>query len=242
MATLYNADQKTGIYLAGQDCDAFENPMWGQETHGADDRYLYNPKTASLTPPPEHTEGEAARLIDGVWEIVINRVGQYYYEPDGTKVVITAVGDDIPAGCIQDDPPSKYHTNHDGAAWIADLAMAKTAKIADIQAEKKRIRDGGVMVDVAGESVLFDTDATARIGYAEYALQLQSYPGMTVAAWKASPGQWVQMTAALYNQVILAGRALMIAAFAWQMQQEALVDAAETIDDIASVSAEYPAE
>ena len=239
MATLYNADQKTGIYLAGQDCEAFANPMWAEETHGEADRYLYNPKTASLTPPPEPGEDEAVRLVGGEWDVVIDRGGQHYYEPDGAKIVINSVGDDIPAGCIQDDPPSEYHTTHDGVAWIADLAMAKTAKIADIQAEKKRIRDGGVMVEVAGESVLFDTDATARIGYAEYALQLQSDPGMTVAAWKASPGQWVEMTAALYNQVILAGRALMIAAFAWQMQQEALVDAAETIDDIMTVSAVY---
>jgi len=127
MATLYHIDPHTGKYLPGRDTDAPENPKYNPETHDVSDRYIYNWLTSSLVPPPDLNENECAVLENGAWVIKVDLVGQHYYQQDGTRIDITDIGVDIQEGCIRTDPPSAYHTTHDGAAWIEDRSKKKAA-------------------------------------------------------------------------------------------------------------------
>lgn len=101
-----------------------------------------------------------------------------------------------------------------------------------VQAEKCRVRDAGTMVN----GVLFDTDLSARIAYMELFTQFAAEPTFTVA-WKASNGNWVTMTAALYQQVMAAGKARIQAAFAWQAGKDAEIDAALAAGDKTALEA-----
>lgn len=105
--------------------------------------------------------------------------------------------------------------------WDAALLTAEANKKAGaIQAEKVRARDAGFLVD----GVLFDSDQSARISYAELAPRLSSDPTFTTP-WKASAGVWVTMDAALFARVQAAGTAHIRAAFAWQEARDAEVAA-----------------
>ena len=213
-----------------------KTPCFSPETHDDNDRYLYNRLTSSLTAPPETGENACAVLADGEWCTKVNRVGQHYYQPDGTKVKITSIGVDIPAGCIQDDPPSKYHTTHDGTDWILDIDLAKKDVYSAIQTEKKQVRDGGVTID----DVLFDTDVNARISYQEFQSGLSADASYTVNAWRASNGNFVVMESGLFSQVITASETLRTAVFEWQKAKEAEVSAATTLAELELISTEYP--
>lgn len=114
------------------------------------------------------------------------------------------------------------------------LEQARAAKLAAIQAEKNRARDGGFPVG----GVLFDSDAGARLAYLELENKLSSDPTFTTS-WKASDGVWVTMDAMLYAQVKAAGTAHISACFAWQAAREAEVAAAQTIAEVEAVSAVY---
>lgn len=129
----------------------------------------------------------------------------------------------------------------DGAVFSAPaeepgpgLEAVKAAKLAAIQAEKNRARDGGFPVG----GVLFDSDAGARLAYIELENKLSSDPTFTTS-WKASDGVWVTMDAMLYAQVKAAGTAHISACFAWQAAREAEVAAAQTIAEVEAVSAVY---
>lgn len=115
------------------------------------------------------------------------------------------------------------------------LDEIKAEALARIRAEKIRARDGGVLVG----SVLFDTDAAARIAYAELALRLAANPAYVVDDWKASEGIWVRMDGALYGQLMAAGEAHIAAVFAWQRQREAEVELAETKAAVRAVSSSF---
>lgn len=114
------------------------------------------------------------------------------------------------------------------------LEQAKAAKLAAIQAEKTRARDGGFMVNGA----LFDSDEAARVAYLELAMKLQADPGFSTA-WKASDGVWVTMNAELFSQVYAAGANHIAACFAWQGAREAEVAAAESVAAVEQVSEQY---
>ncbi len=235
MPKLYNADPETGRYLSGRDSEARKNPKYNPITHSEADRYIYNRRTASLIQPPETGKNEYAFLENRVWVVKVDRVGQYYYAQDGTKTKITVPGVDIPDGCIQDDPPSVYHLTHDGTAWVLDMDRAKAAVKEAVQAEKKNVRDGGVTVD----GTLFDTDAMARISYQEFAGKVAADASYTDPSWRASKGVFVTMDAALYAKVSAACEQLLANVYAWQNQQDALVDAATTQEQLDRISTEY---
>ena len=111
----------------------------------------------------------------------------------------------------------------------------KAEKLEAVRAEKIRARDGGVMVGV----VLFDTDAAARIAYAELALRLAANPAYVVDDWKASDGAWVRMDAELFGSLMAAGESHIAAVFAWQRARETEVDLAETKAQVRAVSASF---
>ena len=123
MTTLYNVDPRTFEYLVEKDTEATENPMYSSKTHNEKDRYLYNPNTSSLIAPPRLGENETAVLENGNWVKKIYHLGEYYYQKDGIKVDIVDIGESLPAGCLQTQPPSQFHTTHNGAEWIEDIQL-----------------------------------------------------------------------------------------------------------------------
>ena len=86
------------------------------------------PAYATGLQPPEASKGEIAIFENGEWVSKINKKGQVYYQQDGTEVEIKEYGKEIPAGCIQDDPPSEFHTTHDGTNWIEDVALKEATE------------------------------------------------------------------------------------------------------------------
>jgi hypothetical protein len=101
------------------------------------------------------------------------------------------------------------------AAWNAPFAVRQRL-LAAIGERKNALRDGGFTVG----GVLWDSDYNARVAYAELAQHLAKDPGY-FTRWKASEGNWVDMTAALFDTVYAAGVAHIAAAFAWQESAEA---------------------
>lgn len=141
----------------------------------------------------------------------------------------------------KDARPNTMIVGADGyAAWVAPLVQVwddaqeaaaspppeptldevVSAKLAAIQFEKCRVRDGGFLVD----GVLFDSDPAARTSYLELAMRFQVDPAFSTR-WKASAGVWVEMNATLFARVQAAGTAHMQAAFAWQATRDAEVAA-----------------
>ena len=100
---------------------------------------------------------------------------------------------------------------------LEELAAQKRA---EVQAEKRKIRDAGVIVD----GVLFDSDLAARIAYAELGAKFSENPEYIAASWKASSGQWVDMGLEKYRQVMTSGEDLMQTIFAWQKIKESAIN------------------
>ena len=103
------------------------------------DRFLV-PLFATPKKPPVCKKFECA-IFDGGWKVVPYRVGQYYYRPDGVKVTIDKVGVGIPTGCIQEDPPSIYHSSHNGVTWTENVDLksehASLQEISDLKNDLK---------------------------------------------------------------------------------------------------------
>lgn len=110
----------------------------------------------------------------------------------------------------------------------------KDQKRAEIQKEKCRVRDAGALVD----GVLFDTDSGARIAYLELAMQIMQNPSYSTS-WKASGNTWVTMDAALFDKVMVAGKALLTSVFAWQAGKDIEIDAADTVGKVNAITAIY---
>ncbi len=122
---------------------------------------------------------------------------------------------------------------HD-AAWIAEqaaakLAQAKADKKVDLQAEKVRRRDAGIVID----GILWDTDANAQIMYTQFAtVGLGSDPAMVVANWKASPGVFTEMSAAVIYSIIPRWIAHSSSITSTQKTKEIEIDALDTLADV----------
>ena len=114
------------------------------------------------------------------------------------------------------------------AAPPPTVEAVRDGLLARIGQRKNQMRDGGFVVPVGGEDVRWDSDTSARLAYAELALRLTADPTFTTR-WKASEGQWVNMTVSLFQEVYAAGAAHIAAAFAWQEGEEARL--AATPDD-----------
>ena len=126
----------------------------------------------------------------------------------------------VPPEVVEPPPPS-----------ISELAAAK---LEAIQAEKIRVRDGGVLVD----GVLFDTDKPAMDAYTRTMVFLYSQnAAATIPAWKASCGVWVEMTLALLESIVPVAAANETAVFVWQEARELEVAAAVAADSIEALQA-----
>lgn len=115
------------------------------------------------------------------------------------------------------------------------LEDAKRFKIEAIRAEKKRIRDGGFVVD----GILFCSDSEARISYLELSTDMATNPAMVVQAWKASDGVWVTMDGTLFSAVKEAWAGLLTSVFAWQAEKEAEVNEAQTKEALNDITVFY---
>ena len=122
----------------------------------------------------------------------------------------------------------------DAEAIANKMTELKATKLQAVQAEKVRARDAGFMV----ADMLFDSDISARTSYTELGLRLSQNPSFTTQ-WKASPGQWVTMDAALYAQVMTAGEAHIAAVFAWQAAKEVEIGECQTVEELEAVVTTY---
>jgi len=132
MTILYHVNRKTGKY-EGHTTEALENPKYSSATHDEADKYIYDPRTASLIEPPVCGADEVAVLEDSVWVKKIDKSGQHYYDQDGTKVEITECNIDVPVDAIQDEPLSPYHDTHDGTNWIWNSEAHIAARCTEVE-------------------------------------------------------------------------------------------------------------
>jgi len=119
------------------------NPKYKKATHNIEDKYIINPLRQSVIEPPICNENESAILIDRLWVKTLDRIGQYYYKPDGTKIIITELNVDIPDGCIVTDPLTSYHDTHNGTNWILNISRKEideleTNSFKEIELEKQQ--------------------------------------------------------------------------------------------------------
>lgn len=106
----------------------------------------------------------------------------------------------------------------------------KKEKLAEADAKKKQLRDGGFELN----GILFDSDFGARMAYAELGIKFSQDPTYSTL-WKASTGQWVTMDATLYQQIASAGEAHISGVFAWLAGVQAAIAAAETVADLLAI-------
>ena len=111
------------------------------------------------------------------------------------------------------------------------LDELKADKLAAINIEKNRIRDGGFLV---GE-ILFDSDLSARTSYAELGLAFVANPAFTVENYKASSGHWVTMDVTLYQQIMESGRIHLQSVFDWFRVREEAVNACTSKEQLALI-------
>lgn len=110
------------------------------------------------------------------------------------------------------------------------LLESKAKKIAEIQTEKCRLRDSGIVLD----GVLFDTDTTADTKYTKMLLACQINPSYEIPDWKASDGVFVTMTGALVLQVMLESGARESILTSKQKEKIAEVNALKTVEEVES--------
>jgi len=127
--------------------------------------------------------------------------------------------------------PTDLYKTDDGVNWIFDIDTAKKNLFASIQAEKKRVKDGGFPLD----GVLFDSDDAANIAYLQLQVKLSSTPDYTIR-WKASAGVWITMDATLFTSVAAGLEAHYSACFAWQEAKEIEIASCTTAAELEAVS------
>jgi len=111
------------------------------------------------------------------------------------------------------------------------LDELKAQKLQTVATARRKALDDGFMHD----GILWDSDANARIAYAELAMRYQYDPAF-VTTWKASDGYWVEMTAPLFQAVYAAGAEHVQTCFAWQSAKEVEIKACESVKELEKVS------
>lgn len=117
MAKLYNVNSKTKAYR-GNVTEARVNIQFDPSIHDLDEQFIYNPRTASLIEPPTPGDSKIAVLVDSIWQLQEDHIGETWYNMDGSKVKIDMPGIYPPVNSLQIPPPSEYHETHDSTVWI----------------------------------------------------------------------------------------------------------------------------
>lgn len=116
-----------------------------------------------------------------------------------------------------------------------DVEIGKKRILEKVQAEKVKIRDGGLDLN----ETHWDTDERAQAAYVKYYLGLLQDQTLTIPDWKASSGVWVEMNALLFQGVQAALKEHESVLFTWQRQKEAEINDCATIAALKNVSIEY---
>ena len=110
----------------------------------------------------------------------------------------------------------------------AKITELKAQKMLDIQREKCRMRDAGVIVN----DTLFDTDSAAQSMYTQTLMMMQMSPGFIVEGWKASPGVYVDLNQELLMQVLMAWKELINTLTLKQAEKETEVKSLMSVVDV----------
>ncbi len=173
MATLYNGHPVTGEYLPGRDSIPRQNPMWTAETHSTNERWLYNPKTSSLQPPPETGELEVAVLKNGAWEIKPDYRGKVYFDTSTReRHEISEIGADLDSNWTEKEPipNSKWH----GSDWKIDLELWLNNVVRPERDRRLAACDYIMMPD-------YPIDLAKRAKWEAYRVQLRDLPATLTA-------------------------------------------------------------
>ena len=121
---LYNVNSKTLEYLPDQDiaeADMQLNPMYDPETHAEFEKWLYNPRTSTLIPPPETGPDQTACFINGAWIVKADYRGQTYWDTTTKEAhIIQALGVEPDPSWTDKKPASPWQT-WNGDAWENDF-------------------------------------------------------------------------------------------------------------------------
>lgn len=115
------------------------------------------------------------------------------------------------------------------------IEIGKMRILEKVQAEKIRVRDGGLTLN----GIKWDTDERAQAAYIKFFLKVTQDPTLTVTDWKASEGIWTEMNATVLNELSAALEQHETALFTWQRQKEAEINACETIEELEGVCLVY---
>ena len=116
-----------------------------------------------------------------------------------------------------------------------DVEIGEKRVLAKVQAEKVKVRDGGLELN----GIHWDTDERAQAAYVKYYLGLLQDQTLVVPDWKASSGVWVEMNALLFQELQAALKSHESALFTWQRNKEAEINACETVEQLEQVSLKY---
>lgn len=114
------------------------------------------------------------------------------------------------------------------ARGIKRLTAAKATKKEEIQAQKRAVRDAGMLVS----GVLFDTDGSAQTMYTQFMVGCMLDPAYTVPAWKASGETFVTMSGSLINAIKTAWAELCTRVHKVQSMMLVEVDALTSVEDV----------
>jgi len=170
---------------------------------------------------PEQREGYHPKWNGEKWGYVRDMRGTKCYMPDGSEHEISEIEGQVPESASLTKPEPT----------LEDIRAEKEAALA---AEKRRVKDGGFMVD----RVLFDSDAAARTAYLEFNALLAIDPAYS-EEWKANGDTWVTLDATLFAKIVEASKQHTSSVFAWLKQQQTALKAAMTVEEIEAVSINF---
>ena len=91
---IYNFSATTGEFLGSQRVAMF-----------IDEDTPLMPRNSTKIAPPEAGEGEVAVWEYDAWSVQVDNRGSVYWLDDGTRHVITEIGDELPANALDEAPP-----------------------------------------------------------------------------------------------------------------------------------------
>ncbi len=218
------------------------------ENHYCDNDGFYahsKPATPGTKPPINAVRCELPVFGENEWlkinkagtgfEIIPNFEGVVYYLQDGTRKTCLQKGELLPVGVLQDAPPTKFYTSHNGVNWLLDIDRFKTHLCDQGQATMSEAKRSGFYID----TVLFDSDNNARTAYLMLAIAISGNPAYQVESWKPSTGHRVLMDAPLFAQVRAKLEELDKNCHAWLDAKEEEISACATPEALEAVSLVY---
>jgi hypothetical protein len=189
---IYNYDQITSEYL-GQTI-ARRDPMVPTE-------YIM-PANATQLKPPDVEPGSVAVFTDGAWVIASDNRGEYY-DQDRNKVVLTAIGEDIPEGwTVEPRPDTAEEANEKAKAAIA--------------AQRFALETGGIVDPVSGRTILTDRESQQIL---DSTIEKIRRGLVQTIRWKCADG-WLTLTEDNIDAIEILVLTHVQTAFAWEEAEQ----------------------